>query len=58
MTERNETEEIKSSGDLKLAAYNTRMAELFGERDKYPVDSPERTAAAEKILAHWWTEGD
>jgi hypothetical protein len=29
------------------------MADLFVERDKYPVDSPERKAAARKILDLW-----
>jgi hypothetical protein len=33
------------------------MTALFAERDKYPVDSPEREAAAEAILAHWVAEG-
>jgi hypothetical protein len=34
------------------------MAELFTERNKYPVDSPEREAAARAILALWVAEGE
>jgi hypothetical protein len=34
------------------------MASLFAVRDQYPVDSPEREAAAEAILALWVAEGE
>jgi hypothetical protein len=43
--------------EKKWANYNLKMADLFRGRDQYPVDSPERTAMAERILALWYTEG-
>jgi hypothetical protein len=38
---------------LNWTTYNAKMADLFVERDKYPVDSPERAAVAERILGLW-----
>jgi hypothetical protein len=38
---------------LKWTTYNAKMADLFVEPDKYPVDSPERAAVAEPNLALW-----
>jgi hypothetical protein len=35
------------------AAYNAKMDAQFMERDKDPVDLPERTPVAERILALW-----
>lgn len=57
MPEPIEAGQIKAAGEQKWADYNTRMAELFVDRDKYPVDSPEREAAAQAILALWAAEG-
>jgi hypothetical protein len=34
------------------------MVELFRERDRHPLDSPEREAAAQAILALWVSEGE
>ena len=34
------------------------MGALFVERDKHPMSSAERTAAAERIPDLWWSEGD
>jgi hypothetical protein len=51
-------DEIKAAAEERWASYNRRMADLFRERDTHPVDSPERTAAAERILALWVAEGD
>jgi hypothetical protein len=47
----------KTAAEQKLSACNARMADLFLERNKYAVDSPEREAAAEQILALWVAEG-
>src|ERR1035441_6401918 len=47
----------QAAAEQKWAAYNRKMAELSAERDKYPVDSPEREAAAKAILALWIAEG-
>jgi hypothetical protein len=49
------TAEAKKAGGWE--AYNTKMTSLFTERDQHPLESPERTAAAEKILALWYAEG-
>ena len=57
MPEENEPDQIKLTAEQNWAAYNRKMAELFAERDKYPVDSPEREAAAKAILALWIAEG-
>jgi hypothetical protein len=56
MPESTEADQIKTAA-LKWATYNAKMAELFSERDKYPVDSPEREAAAQKILDLWVAQG-
>jgi hypothetical protein len=50
--------EIKAAAEERWASYNRRMADLFRERDRHPVDSTERAAAAERILALWVAEGD
>jgi hypothetical protein len=54
-TERNR--QISVTTEQKRASYNSKMAALFSERDIHPVDSPERTAAVERILALWYAEG-
>ena len=54
----NDPEPISTAAERKWAAYNLKMTALFSQRDKYPVDSPEREAAAEAILALWVAEGD
>ena len=54
---KNETDQLITAVQ-RWAAYNAKMARLFVERDKYPVDSPERTTVVERILALWWSEGD
>ena len=48
-----ETELPKAIAEPKWAAYNYNMVTLFVERDKHPVDSPERQIVAERILALW-----
>lgn len=58
MPEPNRSEQVKTAAEQKWASYNQKMAALFVERDRHPVDSPERTAAAEEILALWVAEGD
>ena len=58
MPEENQPDEIKLITEQKWTAYNRKMAELFTERNKYPVDSPEREAAAKAILALWVAEGE
>jgi hypothetical protein len=51
-----EADQIETA-TLKWAAYNAKMAELFVERDKYPLDSPERESAAQRILDLWEANG-
>lgn len=46
----------KTATEQKWVAYNSQMAALFAERDKFPVHSPERTAVAQRILALWISE--
>ena len=58
MPEENESDQIKLTAEQKWAAYNRKMADLFAERDKYPMDSPEREAAAKAILVLWVAEGN
>ena len=58
MAEQNEPDQIKLTAEQKWAAYNRKMADLFAERDKYPMDSPEREAAAKAILVLWVAEGN
>jgi hypothetical protein len=53
-----EPDQIMLAAEQNWAAYNRKMADLFAERNKYPVDSPEREAAAKAILALWVTEGN
>lgn len=57
MAEPNEMDEESVSADRKWTGYNQRMAALFAERNLHPLDSPERTAVAERILALWVAEG-
>jgi hypothetical protein len=57
LPDENSSDQIELTPEQKWAAYNSKMTALFAERDKYPVDSPEREAAAEAILAHWVAEG-
>ena len=57
MPEPIEADQIKTAA-LKWAAYIARMADLFVVRDKYPVDSSEREAAAQKTLELWAAEGE
>ena len=49
--------QITTAAEQKWAAYNARMAALFRERNKHDVNSPEREAAAQRILALWAAEG-
>jgi len=58
MPEPNDVQQTKTAAEPKWAEFNYRMATLFVERDRHPVDSPERQKAAEKILALWITEGE
>ena len=58
MPDENEFDQIMLAAEQKWAAYNRKMADLFAERDKYPVDSPEREGAAKAILALWGAEGN
>jgi hypothetical protein len=57
LPEENNSDQITLAAEQKWAAYNSKMATLFRERNKYPVDSPEREAAAKAILALWVAEG-
>jgi hypothetical protein len=53
----NDPEQPTTAADEKWATYDSRMADLFVERGKCPLDSPEREAAAEAILSLWVAEG-
>jgi hypothetical protein len=57
LPEENDSDQIKLAAEQKWAPYNSKMATLFADRDKYPVDSHEREAAAKAILALWVAEG-
>ena len=57
MPEQSGGEHNKSPDETKWAEYNVRMADPFAERDRYPVGSPERDAAAQRILDLWVAEG-
>jgi hypothetical protein len=57
LPEENEPDQIKLTTEQKWTAYSRKMATLFAERNKYPVDSPEREAAAKAILVLWVAEG-
>ena len=57
MSEPNDTEQIRTATEQKWAAFNNAVQRLFAERNTHPMDSPERTASAEKILALWYAEG-
>jgi len=50
-------DELAKTAALKWEAYNAKMADLFVFRDKYPLDSPQREAAAQAILSLWVAEG-
>ena len=58
MPDENNSDQIELTPEQKWAAYNSKMTALFAERDKYPVDSPEREAAAKAILALWVADGN
>ena len=55
MPEPDDVEQTKTATEPNWAAYNYKMATLFVERNRHPVDSPERQVAAERILALWLT---
>ena len=48
-----EASQVKIASGEVWAAYNTKMVELFRERNQYTVDTPERVSAARAILALW-----
>ncbi len=50
--------QIMLTAEQEWPAYNGKMIDLFAERDKYPMDSAEREAAAKAILALWVAEGE
>lgn len=50
-------ERPKTAVDEEWAAYNSAMTDLFSERNKCRVDSPEREAAAKAILSLWAAKG-
>jgi hypothetical protein len=58
LPEQNESEQSRTAPDQKWALYNEKMVELFRERDKHPLDSSAREAAAQAILALWVSEGE
>jgi hypothetical protein len=49
--------QVKIASEEIWAAYNARMVELFRERNQHTVDSPEREAVAQAILALWVAQG-
>lgn len=57
MPETEGAQQVKLTAEDKWAVYNAKMAALFAERDKYPLESPERDAAVERVMALWVAEG-
>lgn len=57
MPEPTEADQIMNASQTRWSAYNKKMADLFVQRDKYPLDSPEREIAAQAILNLWVAEG-
>ena len=57
MPEPIEADQITKDAESRWAVYNAKMAELFVERDKHPVDSAEREVAAQAILNLWADDG-
>jgi hypothetical protein len=57
MVEPIDGEHVKVATEDKWAAYNEKMEILFAERDLHPLESPERDAVVEKIMALWVAEG-
>ena len=57
MPKPNAAELAQTAAEQKTATYNLKMAALFTERNKHPMDSPEREAAAQAILALWVAQG-
>lgn len=57
MPEPIEAIQVKIASEEIWAAYNARMVELFRERNQHTVDSPEREAVAQAILALWVAQG-
>lgn len=51
------TEQTETSAEQKWVTYNAKMADLFAERDKHPMESPERETTVEAILSLWVAEG-
>jgi hypothetical protein len=49
--------QIEIASEEVWAAYNAKMTDLFAERDRWPVSSPQREAAALAILALWVSQG-
>jgi hypothetical protein len=50
-------EQSKTVAEERREVYNKRVAALFAERDKDPMDSPERDAAVQRIMGLWVAEG-
>lgn len=57
MAEPLEVDQIKAAKQ-RWETYDGKMAALFSERNKYPLDSPLREAVAIRILTLWIAEGD
>ena len=56
MPEPTEADQIMNASQTRWSAYNKKMADLFVQRDKSPLDSPEREIAAQAILNLWVAE--
>jgi len=57
MPESESAEQAKLAAEAKWVAYNQKMATLFAERDTFPMDTPKRDAAVQKIMALWVAKG-
>ena len=58
LPELTEAQQTRTAAEHKLVAYNNKMVTLFVERNTHQIDSPERTAVVERIVALWWSEGN
>jgi hypothetical protein len=57
MPEPIEADQIMNASQTRWSAYNRKMADLFVQRDKCPLDSPEREIAVQDILNLWVAKG-
>ncbi|MGA2171334.1 MAG: hypothetical protein ABSG62_24380 [Terracidiphilus sp.] len=50
-------EQSKTVSGERREVYNKKVAALFAERDKHPMEPPGRDAAVQRIMGLWVAEG-